>query len=84
MDPFTGFYALQWTKGKESRLKSSHVDSVPNCVFPDMFATKQQNLWKAALEAAFTFSGMVLKQQLGEWTGPPNQVWRKFDKPGTK
>jgi hypothetical protein len=49
-----------------------------------MFATKHWNLWKAALEAAFTFSGTVLKQQLGEWTGPPNEVWRKFDKPGTK
>jgi hypothetical protein len=49
-----------------------------------MFATKQWNLWKAALEAAFTFSGTVLKQQLGERTGPPYQVLRKFDKPGTK
>jgi hypothetical protein len=84
MDPFAGFYALQWTKGKASRLKSLQVDSVPNCVCPDMFATKQWNLWKAALEAAFTFSGTVLKQQLGERTGPPYQVLRKFDKPGTK
>jgi hypothetical protein len=39
---------------------------------------KQRNLWKAALEAAFTSSGMVLKHPLGEWTGPPTQVWRNF------
>ncbi len=39
---------------------------------------KQRNLWKAALEAAFTSSGMVLKQPLGKWTGPPTQVWRSF------
>ena len=31
--------------------------------------TKQRNLWKAALEAAFTSSGVILKQPLGEWTG---------------
>ncbi len=29
---------------------------------------KQRNLWKAALEAAFTSSGMALKQPLWEWT----------------
>jgi hypothetical protein len=40
-------------------------------------------LWKAALEAAFTSSGMVLKQPLGEWTGPLTQVWRNFYNPGT-
>jgi hypothetical protein len=45
--------------------------------------TKQRNLWKAALEAAFTSSGMVLKHPLGEWTGPPTQVWRNFYNPGT-
>lgn len=39
---------------------------------------KQRNLWKAALEAAFTSSGMVLKQPLVKWTGPPTQVWRSF------
>jgi hypothetical protein len=44
---------------------------------------KQRNLWKAALEAAFTSSGMVLKHPLGEWTGPPTQVWRNFYNPGT-
>jgi hypothetical protein len=33
---------------------------------------KQRNLLKAALEAAFTSSGMALKQPLGEWTGPPD------------
>jgi hypothetical protein len=32
---------------------------------------KQCNLWKAALEAAFTSSGMILKQPLGKWTGHP-------------
>jgi hypothetical protein len=45
--------------------------------------TKQRNLWKAALEAAFTSSGMVLKHPLGEWTGPPTQVWRNFYNLGT-
>jgi hypothetical protein len=44
---------------------------------------KQRNLWKAAVKAAFTSSGMVLKQPLGEWTGPPTQVWRNFYNPGT-
>jgi hypothetical protein len=39
---------------------------------------KQRNLWKAALEAAFTSSGMVLKHPLGEWTGSLTQVWRNF------
>jgi hypothetical protein len=42
-----------------------------------------KNLWKAALEAAFTSSGMVLKHPLGEWTVPPTQVWRNFYNPGT-
>jgi hypothetical protein len=46
--------------------------------------TKQENLWKAALEAAFTSSGTVLKQALGEWTGPPTQVWRNLFNPGTQ
>jgi hypothetical protein len=45
---------------------------------------KQCNLWKAALEAAFTSSGMILKQPLGKWTGPPTQVCRIFYNPGTK
>jgi hypothetical protein len=43
---------------------------------------KQRNLWKAALKAAFTSSGMVLKHPLGEWTGPLTQVWRNFYNPG--
>jgi hypothetical protein len=34
---------------------------------PDI-TTKQQNLWKAALKAAFTSTGMILKQSLGKWT----------------
>jgi hypothetical protein len=46
--------------------------------------TKQQKLWKAALEAAFTFSGRSLQQPLGKWTGPPTQVWRSFYNPRTK
>jgi hypothetical protein len=45
---------------------------------------KQQKLWKAALEAAFMSSEMVLKQPLGKWTGPLTQVWRSFYNPGTK
>jgi hypothetical protein len=39
---------------------------------------KQKNLWKAVLEAAFTSSGMVLKQSLGTWTNTPTQAWRNF------
>jgi hypothetical protein len=46
--------------------------------------SKPWNLWKAALEAAFTSSGTILKQLLGEWTGPPTQVWRNFYNPRTK
>jgi hypothetical protein len=44
-----------------------------------VITTKQQNIWKAALEAAFTLSaGVVLKQPLGEWTERPTQIWRNF------
>ncbi len=49
-----------------------------------VITTKQRNLWKGALEDAFTSSGLVLNQQLGAWTGPPTQVWRNFYNPGTK
>jgi hypothetical protein len=41
-------------------------------------------VWKAALEAAFTSSGMVLKQSLGAWTRAPTQVWRNFFNPSTQ
>jgi hypothetical protein len=34
---------------------------------PDI-TTKQLNLWKAALKAAFTLTGMILKQSFGKWT----------------
>jgi hypothetical protein len=40
--------------------------------------TRQRNLWKKALEAAYTSTGRVLKTLLGQWTGPPSQVWRQF------
>jgi hypothetical protein len=46
--------------------------------------TKQQNLWKAALEAAFTSSERTLQQPLGKWPGPPTQVWQSFYNPQTK
>lgn len=46
--------------------------------------TKQRNLWKAALEAAFTSLGMVLQQSLGEWMRAPTQVWRNFFNLGTQ
>jgi hypothetical protein len=45
---------------------------------------KQKNLWKAVLEAAFTSSGMVLKQSLGTWMNTPTQVWRNFFNPATQ
>jgi hypothetical protein len=43
-----------------------------------VITTKQRNLWTSALDAAFTSSGVVLKQLLGAWTRPPTQVWRNF------
>jgi hypothetical protein len=43
--------------------------------------TKQRNLWKAALGAAFAPSGQALTKKLGKWTGPPTQVWRSFYDP---
>jgi hypothetical protein len=49
-----------------------------------VITTKQRNLWTSALDAAFTSSGVVLKQSLGSWTRPPTQVWRNFYHPGTK
>jgi hypothetical protein len=49
-----------------------------------VITTKQQNLWKAALEAAFTSSGTTLKKPLGKWIGRPSQVWRSFYNPRTK
>ncbi len=49
-----------------------------------VISTKQWNLWKDALEAAFTSSGMILKQPLGKWTGRPTQVWQSFYNPRTK
>jgi hypothetical protein len=38
-----------------------------------VITTKQQNLWKAVLEAAFILTGVVLSQPLGEWTGRQTQ-----------
>jgi hypothetical protein len=49
-----------------------------------VITTKQRNLWTSTLDAAFTSSGVVLKQSLGAWTRPPTQVWRNFYNPGTK
>jgi hypothetical protein len=43
--------------------------------------TKQRNLWKAALKAAFAPSGRALMKRLGKWTGPPTHVWRSFYDP---
>jgi hypothetical protein len=45
---------------------------------------KQKNLCKAALEAASTSLGRVLKQSLGTWTNAPTQVWRNFFNPATQ
>ena len=38
----------------------------------------QHNLWKQALEAAYTSTGQTLKHPLGKWNGPPNQLWQNF------
>jgi hypothetical protein len=48
----------------------------------DYYETKESV--EAALEVAFTSSGTVLKQALGEWTRPPTQVWRNFVNRGTQ
>jgi hypothetical protein len=45
---------------------------------------KQKNLCKAALEAASTSWGRVLKQSLGTWTNTPTQLWRNFFNPATQ
>jgi hypothetical protein len=37
--------------------------------------TCQWNLWKKALEAAYTSGSHVLKNLLSQWTGKPSQVW---------
>ena len=37
--------------------------------------TKQRNLWKKAIESAYTSWGRKLHQPLGQWTAPPNQIW---------
>jgi hypothetical protein len=44
----------------------------------------QHNLWKQALEAAYTSSGRTLKKPLGKWTGPPKQWWWNFYNPKTE
>jgi len=41
----------------------------------------QRNLWKKALEAAYTSSGQTLKQPLGKWTGTPTNTWTSFYEP---
>jgi hypothetical protein len=46
-----------------------------------VMTTKQRNLSKAALEAAFAPSGRAMTKRLGKWTGPPTQVWRSFYDP---
>jgi hypothetical protein len=43
--------------------------------------TKQQNLWKNTLEAAYMSLGQILKQCLGKWTGIPSQTWYNFYDP---
>jgi hypothetical protein len=37
--------------------------------------TRQRNLWKTAIESAYTSWGRRLHHPLGHWTGPPNQIW---------
>ena len=36
---------------------------------------RQRNLWKTALESAYTSGGRKLCRPLGAWTGPPTQTW---------
>jgi hypothetical protein len=40
-----------------------------------VITTKQRNLWKKALESAYTSWGRKLHKPLGHWTGSPNQTW---------
>ena len=39
---------------------------------------RQQNLWKKAIEAAYTSTGRTLHQPLGKWTGTLSQIWKTF------
>jgi hypothetical protein len=58
--------------------KSSDRFSLHRWPRQPVVTTRQRNLWKKALEAAYTSTGWVLKTPLGRWTGPPSQVWRQF------
>ena len=40
--------------------------------------TRQGNLWKKAVEAAYTSTCRTLHQPLGKWTGTSNQIWKTF------
>ncbi len=43
--------------------------------------TKQHNLWKWALSAAYMSTRQTLKQPLGWWTDWPTQLWHNFYDP---
>ena len=43
----------------------------------------QRNLWKRAIEDAYTSTGQILKHPLGKWNGPPNQLWQNFYDPSS-
>jgi hypothetical protein len=43
--------------------------------------TKQHNLWKWALAAAYISTRQTLKQPLGWWTDWPTQLWHNFYDP---
>jgi hypothetical protein len=38
----------------------------------------QQNLWKHAIEAAYTLDGCILRTPLGAWVSPPTMIWHNF------
>ena len=45
--------------------------------------TRQRNLWKTAIESAYTSWGRRLHHPLGHWTGPPNQIWSTIYHPAS-
>jgi hypothetical protein len=68
---------------KEVFAGTTPTDRYSNLKWPrqPVRTTKQRNLWKAALEAAFAPSGRALTKRLGKFSGPPTQVWRSFYDP---
>ena len=72
--------------GSGTRITNEALQGTP---LPDRFSslkwprqpvatTYQRNLWKRALEAAYTSEGPILRIPLGAWTSAPMMIWRNF------